>query len=1009
MGGLFGGGGATTPAPQRLSGVRLQSSVFGLPIQIIYGRHRVSGNIIWYGDFQSVPQTSSAGGKGGGSSQATGYRYSASVAIALGEGQIEGIQSIWEGKKKVTGLAIAQPTTTGKGVTSAVFGLVNSGVGSRFSGSVPQTPWSYLTSKYPAQALGYSGLAYLAAVGVDLGTNAQLPNYSFEVQGLLRYSATTADANPKDIITDFLMDTKHGALFPAGRIGDMTQFSNYCVANGIFLSVVVDQHKRAADWIMQWLKACHSTVIYSDGVLKFIPYGDEIVTGNGVTYTPNLTPVYDLDDDSYISDIGGDPVKVRRKAQSDTPNSIKVEYANRNNFYNPEIVEAHDQANIEAFGLRPASPEKLVEICNSQTARQVAQLILQRGLYIRNEYQFTLPWKYALLEPMDVVTLTDAKLGLDREPVRIVSIEEDEFGLLTVVAEELPIGVAAASLYAHEGGSGFATDYNVDPGSPNDAVVFEAPDALTAAGLEIWMAVSGGSNWGGCEVWVSRDNATYTRVGEIHGSARHGFLTASLPSVADPDTTSTLAVDISACGGQLSGGTRADADAYNTLCYVDGEFLSYQSATLTGTGKYNLGTCLRRGAYGSTITAHNAGSRFARIDQAIFKYAFAADMIGTPLYIKLLSFNTFGAAKQALDAVSPITYNITGYALKSPLPNVTGLVNNYRNGQTLLSWKAVSDFRTAIEYEVRQGTAWDTAVVVGSTPLTEMPVSADGTYWVAAKYISAQNVVAYSAAAQSVSIGNAVLPANVVATFDEAATGWAGQVTTPAFFDPAENAIKLGGTVLFSSIPLISGANTVEYYGGIVSGGYYQIPVGHEIDIGVAQACNCSVGVQAKSDSPFAALFSTIPLMSAQADVAGNFAGKSSLQVEIDTAQNDGIWQGWRNFVPGQYVARKFRFRVKLMTSDPTVSTILSGFKFTVDVPDRIDTGTNIAAPAGGIAVTFATPFHAVPNVQVTILNPQANDVIAFPVQPTVSGFTVQITNGGAGVARNINWMAKGY
>lgn len=53
-------------------------------------------------------------------------------------------------------------------------------------------------------------------------------------------------------------------------------------------------------------------------------------------------------------------------------------------------------------------------------------------------YRFKLGWKYALLEPMDIVLLTDATLGLAEAAVRITQIEEDDNGELTVTAEEIP-------------------------------------------------------------------------------------------------------------------------------------------------------------------------------------------------------------------------------------------------------------------------------------------------------------------------------------------------------------------------------------------------------------------------------------------------------------------------------------------------------------------------------------------------------------------------------------------
>ena len=48
---------------------------------------------------------------------------------------------------------------------------------------------------------------------------------------------------------------------------------------------------------------------------------------------------------------------------------------------------------------------------------------------------------------MDIVTITDANLGLSNYPVRIVTIEEDDNGLLAITAEELVTGVSTPAFY----------------------------------------------------------------------------------------------------------------------------------------------------------------------------------------------------------------------------------------------------------------------------------------------------------------------------------------------------------------------------------------------------------------------------------------------------------------------------------------------------------------------------------------------------------------------------------
>ncbi len=84
-------------------------------------------------------------------------------------------------------------------------------------------------------------------------------------------------------------------------------------------------------------------------------------------------------------------------------------------------------------------------------------------------------------------------------------------------------------------------------------------------------------NWGGAQIWVSTDGNTYALAGQIYRGGRQGVLTASLPSHADPDTSDTLSVDLAMSQGQLLSGTSANANDFVTLCYCDGELVSYET------------------------------------------------------------------------------------------------------------------------------------------------------------------------------------------------------------------------------------------------------------------------------------------------------------------------------------------------------------------------------------------------------------------------------------------------
>jgi Putative phage tail protein len=283
------------------------------------------------------------------------------------------------------------------------------------------------------------------------------------------------------------------------------------------------------------------------GVLKIVPYADRPITGHGTTYTPDIDPIYSLGEDDFIvqeSSVGAnsgasaggpvlrsgsgpitggftdDPVRIVRSTPADANNSVQLECLDRANDYNTAIVEASDQAAIELYGVRRDSSLKARGIVDPiNVGAVVAQLLLQRALLFRNTYYFKLGWKYCLLEPMDLVQITDARLGASALTLRITAVEEDEEGTLSITAEDFFGGYSTAVTYPKQSGGGYIPNWNSPPGDVNPPIIFEPPAALLAGELEIWVALSGGVNWGGAQVWISSDGNSYALIGIVNSSA----------------------------------------------------------------------------------------------------------------------------------------------------------------------------------------------------------------------------------------------------------------------------------------------------------------------------------------------------------------------------------------------------------------------------------------------------------------------------------------------------------
>ncbi|MBM1222560.1 glycoside hydrolase/phage tail family protein [Ponticoccus sp. SC2-23] len=142
----------------RVDRFRLTGASEGSPISQLYGRMRLSGQVIWASDFVEI--ASGSGGKG--TASGTGYSYSVSVAIALCRGRITSVGRIWADGQEIATDALNMQLYDGSDLQmpdpkmEAIEG----------AGNVP----------------AYRGMAYVVFEDLDLGPfGNRMPQFSFEV------------------------------------------------------------------------------------------------------------------------------------------------------------------------------------------------------------------------------------------------------------------------------------------------------------------------------------------------------------------------------------------------------------------------------------------------------------------------------------------------------------------------------------------------------------------------------------------------------------------------------------------------------------------------------------------------------------------------------------------------------------------------------------------------------------------------------------------------------------
>ena len=169
---LFGASGQSKPVEgPRLRHFHMMGSTEGEPIPRLYGRARIGGQVIWADDIEErVIKRSSGGssGKGGGlapsqsGTETIEYRYNASFAVALSEGEISGLGRVWADGRRMT-------------LSRVTYRL--------HKGSETQSADSLISARLgAASAPAFRGTAYIVFESLPLAAYGnRLPQLSFEV------------------------------------------------------------------------------------------------------------------------------------------------------------------------------------------------------------------------------------------------------------------------------------------------------------------------------------------------------------------------------------------------------------------------------------------------------------------------------------------------------------------------------------------------------------------------------------------------------------------------------------------------------------------------------------------------------------------------------------------------------------------------------------------------------------------------------------------------------------
>jgi hypothetical protein len=397
------------------------------------------------------------------------------------------------------------------------------------------------------------------------------------------------------------------------------------------------------------------------------------------------------------------------------------------------------------------------------------------------------------------------------------------------------------------------------------------------------------------------------------------------------------------------------------------------------------------------------------------KYEFLNVIDKASYQVRAKGVNIFGVNS------STITADHTVVGLSAPPPNVENFACNIVGQDAFLSWDAV-DVLDLSYYVVNFSTLTSGAEWSNSVPLVTK-ISRPGTSVTVPARVGSYLIKAVD------KLGGFSIDATIVAT-DIAAIGNFNAITTntqnPEFSGTKTNVVKntddgisyyltLDSTELFDSASGNFDSVTSHNFDGgtqndnVVASGTYlfsDIP----IDIGAAFTARITASItQTSTDRD--RLFDNIAGLFD--DQLSNFDGDAPSNcrsiIQISTSSDNVTYTAFRNFSVGDYTARYYKFQLLMQSDDLGSTPLVSALSVTVDMEDRITSGSDVVSGTGTKTVTYPITYKIVPALGVTAQNMTTGDSYSI-TSKTTTGFQIAFTNSGAsGISRTFDYIAKGY
>ena len=445
-----------------------------------------------------------------------------------------------------------------------------------------------------------------------------------------------------------------------------------------------------------------------------------------------------------------DALTIARTQELDLPREVDVVYLSSTKDYQSGTQVAQRQTTNAVNALTMS----LSLVFSDQDAKTIADVSLYNAWAGRTGFQFTLPPKYAQMEPSDIIQITSGPITY---AMRITGTKLSKNGMqdVTAVSED----VSAYQFYTPPGQN--LNVSNLPPTiSDSQLALLDLPafptDALTDATLRY--SVAGiGSNWIGTAIYRSDDGgANFNLMQSVTLEGTIGSVLNNIPSGTTVTWDNFSTISVLLLFGQLQSVTDLAVLNGANACIIGNEVIQFANATLTAPNQYTLSRLLR-GRLGTewAVGSHTAGETFVLLNNAVLDQLMAASTFGVSKSYKPVTIGD----TLANTAAQNFTYNAVALKPYSPV-QIAGTRDG--SGNLTINWlrrtRIGGDWRDGVDVPLsEESERYEVDIMSGVT----VKRTITGLTTPTASYTAAQQVTDFGSAQSSVTVNVYQLSAKV--------------------------------------------------------------------------------------------------------------------------------------------------------------------------------------------------------------------------------------------------------